>query len=279
MLSHTYIATPDPPPTGVRNPIHDSDGADAAGYAGALVAGVRTYGWTALTLQEELGAEWLGDGWVDFTLRRPLYAAESLAIELAASENRCQFEGFAGNGEDSRVVIEGQAGLGKASWYGVLDPPGDEGFVDRALSSNPLPSYSLDTVPLRQPLAPLSAYVNASAARRMVSEDLGVDVDFYEVNDKRLQPVHPYFLAARIAPLTRHNFTYGPTIHVRSQIQHLRPAYAERTFTVGAQIVDAYDRKGHWYQVLDGSVRDDEGEVARIRHHTIFSPRGVARPG
>ncbi len=278
-LSHEYVATPDPPPTGVRNPIHDTDGADAAGYAGALVAGVRTYGWAALTLQEALGDAWLGDGWVDFTLRRPLYAAEPLTVEVAAQDGEWQFKGLAGERGEVRCVVDGEAGLGRATWFGTLNPPGDEGFVEKTAGGDVLPAYGLDNVPLHQPLAPLSAYVTVSAARNMVVEDLGVDAGFYRVDDGQPQPVHPYFLAGRVAPLTRHNFTYGPTIHVRSQIQHIKPAIAERAFTVGGQIVDAYDRKGHWYQVLDCSVRDDEGEVARIRHHTIFSPRGLPRTG
>ena len=78
-----------------------------------------------------------------------------------------------------------------------------------------------------------------------------------------------------MAPLTRHNFTYGPTIHVRSQIQHVREARADAAFVVGAQIVDAYERNGHWYQVLDGIVSDDHGVLAMLRHHTIFRPRGT----
>ena len=76
-----------------------------------------------------------------------------------------------------------------------------------------------------------------------------------------------------MAPLTRHNFTYGPTIHVRSQIQNVREARSDRQIVVGAQIVEVYERKGHWYQVLDGIVTDQEGVLATIRHHTIFRPR------
>ena len=62
-----------------------------------------------------------------------------------------------------------------------------------------------------------------------------------------------------MAPLTRHNFTYGPTIHVRTQIQHRGPAPAEQEIVVGARIVEVYDRKDHWYQVLDGLVVGDAG--------------------
>ena len=71
------------------------------------------------------------------------------------------------------------------------------------------------------------------------------------VPDGRL---HPWFLAGRMAPLTRHNFTYGPTIHVRTQIQHRGLARADQEVVVGARIVEVYDRKDHWYQVLDGLV-------------------------
>jgi hypothetical protein len=86
-----------------------------------------------------------------------------------------------------------------------------------------------------------------------------------------------------MAPLTRHNFTYGPSIHVRTQIQHRGPAWAEQDVVVGARIVEVYDRNEHWYQVLDGLVVGDGGapgcaELARIRHHSIFRPRGTVMP-
>ena len=82
-----------------------------------------------------------------------------------------------------------------------------------------------------------------------------------------------------MAPLTRHNFTYGPTIHVRTQIQHLAPAPAGQQIVIGAQIVDAFDRKGHWYQVLDGVISGSADQpLARLRHTTIFRPRGTEMP-
>jgi hypothetical protein len=76
----SIIATADPPPSGVPNPIHAADGADAAGYTGALVAGVRTYGWAVETISKALGESWLDAGWIDYSLRRPLFAGEVLNI-------------------------------------------------------------------------------------------------------------------------------------------------------------------------------------------------------
>ena len=125
---------------------------------------------------------------------------------------------------------------------------------------------------------PLGAYVSAAGARRLRLDDLGQRSS--HVPDGCL---HPWFLAGRMAPLTRHNFTYGPTIHVRTQIQHRSLAHADQEVVVGARLVEVYDRKDHWYQVLDGLVVGGGGEagsseLARIRHLSIFRPRGTVTP-
>ena len=174
-----------------------------------------------------------------------------------------------------RVVLDGAVGLGPASWAGDIDPPEPGPALDPPAVR---PTYTIDSAPVGQPLRPLGAYVSAGAARRLSLDDLGQTSS--RVPDGRL---HPWFLAARMAPLTRHNFTYGPTIHVRTQIQHRGPARAEQEVVVGARIVEVYDRKDHWYQVLDGLVVGGGGapgcpELARIRHHSIFRPRGTIMP-
>ncbi len=268
----TIIATADPPPQGVPNPIHNVAGADAAGYAGALVAGVRTYGWAATTITRALGESWLEQGWVDFSLKRPLYAEEPMRTDVEPDGEVWTVTCTAGSGANERIVLQGTAGLNEAAWAGDLEPPAPSPGSD-ALET--LPGYDLAHVPYRQPLRPLSVYVSNEAAESMVFEDLGLQSERYLSAGNEPVYVHPYFIAARMAPLTRHNFTYGPTIHVRSQIQHRREAKANCEIIVGAQIVDAYDRHDHWYQVLDGIVTDDSGTLAIIRHHTIFRPRGT----
>lgn len=268
----TVVATPDPPPTGIPNPIHAEDGATGAGYRGALVAGVRTYGWVADAVRAVTGTEWLAQGWADVTLRRPLYAGELVAIDLDPQPGiEPATWSVRASVEDSRVVLDGRAGLGVASWFDTIRVPA------RTPAEPPpriRPTYSLDDVPKRQPLRSLGAYVNAAAARRLATEDLGLTETTLPVG-----AVHPWFLAARMAPLTRHNFTYGPTIHVRTQIQHLAVAAADHQIVISAQIVDAYERNDHWYQVLDGTVWDDTGqELARLKHTSIFRPRGTEMP-
>lgn len=269
----TVVATADPPANGVPNPIHDAAGAHDAGYSGALVAGVRTYGWAAATITRGLGERWLEQGWVDYSLRRPLYAGEPLRTVVKRNGEICTVACTAGTGSNERIVLDGTAGLNEAPWFGDLTPPTPSPGLDPLES---LPGYDLEHVPLWQPLRPLAVFLSAEDAQSLVVEDLGLPSERYS-RSATGGFVHPYFLAGRMAPLTRHNFTYGPTIHVRSQIQHRREARANCEITVGAQIVDAYDRNQHWYQVLDGIITDQISELAVIRHHTIFRPRVAQR--
>jgi hypothetical protein len=268
-VARTVVATPDPPPSGIPNPVHGDEGASAAGYAGALVAGVRTWGWVADALAVAAGPGWRDHGWADFTLPRPLFAGEEVAITVAPEAGGWSVAAAVGD----RVVLAGTAGLGDAAWLGELDPPPPA----PAVGPPPVrPTYTVDSAPIGTPLRPLGAYVSGPAAVAIATTELGLE-------RSALPPgrLHPWFLAARMAPLTRHNFTYGPTIHVRTQVQHRGPALADREVVAGARIVEAYDRKGHWYQVLDGLVHEGGSagrELARLRHHTIFRPRGTELP-
>lgn len=272
------IATPDPPPRGIPNPIHGDEGAAGAGYAGALVAGVRTYGWVVEAVLGVAGDRWATDGWADVSLRRPLYAGERLAIDVQpddASPDGWSVRATAVAGD--RLVLDGRVGLGRAAFAGEIEPPSWSVPADPP----PLrPTYTIDSVPTRSALRPLGVTIEERAARRIALDELGQQDSAVPAGT-----IHPWFLAARMAPLTRHNFTYGPTIHVRTQIQHLAAAPSGGRLTIGAQIVDRWERNEHWYQLLDGSLWVDQlgsagapVEVARLRHTTIFRPRGTVMP-
>jgi len=190
-LSDTVLTTPDPPTDGIHNPIHDASGADAAGYAGALVAGVRTYGWAAATIARALGESWLDHGWVDYRLRRPLYAGESLNIVVEREAQSWAVTCSAGEGAERRVVLDGTAGHENAPWLSDLQAP-EPMPAEAAPASRP--GYDLDGVPLNQPLRPLGAYVTPEAARNMVLEDLHLADEHYIEPVSGSRFVHPYFL-------------------------------------------------------------------------------------
>lgn len=272
-IEHHLVATHDPPPKGIPNPIHDDEGADGAGYGGALVAGVRTYGWAAEAIIEALGEEWLACGWVDFSLRRPLFTGDDVTIGVARDGDQWMLKVSARGRGEPRTVLDGTCGLDEAPFVHEIAAPSPRPAED---PPEVRPTYGIGTVPLRQQLRPLGVDVSVGATHRLATEDLGLAAPRYLSDDP---VIHPYFVAGRMAPLTRHNFTYGPTIHVRSQIQHRGVARGGQSVTITAEIVDAYDRKDHWYQVLDGVVSGSAtGEIALLRHHTIFRPRGTTMP-
>lgn len=262
----TLVATHDPPPKGIPNPIHSDDGATSSGYAGSLVAGVRTYGWAVDEVVSTAGEQWLDNGWIDFTLHRPVFVDDEVVFDAA--------DGAIDVSTANGSVLTGTFGVGEASFLAELNPPAPVFGVD---PPEVRPTYTLESAPIAQPLRPLSVYVSRGGSERLATNDLGLAAG------KWADRVHPYFLAGRMAPLTRHNFTYGPTIHFRTQMQHLGFVASEQSLTINARITEVYERNGHWYQVLDGEIVATAGRepadmetaqpVARLRHHTIFRPR------
>ena len=150
-LVRQVTATPDPPPTGIPNPVHSEAGASAAGYRGALVAGVRTYGLVADVLSEAAGPTWRDTGWADVTLRRPLFAGEELTITVTPEGQgwSLRAEVLADGSVDratpgiaARLILDGEAGLGTAPWFADIDPPGRRAGED---PPHVRPTYTLDS--------------------------------------------------------------------------------------------------------------------------------------
>ena len=63
-------------PEHARNPIHTDEGARAAGFPRALVAGVTTYGYLTQPLITAWGEEWVANGGGEVRFRRPVFDAD-----------------------------------------------------------------------------------------------------------------------------------------------------------------------------------------------------------
>ena len=74
-----------------------------------------------------------------------------------------------------------------------------------------------------------------------------------------------------MTPLLKHSFQYGPSIHTRSQVVHVGAGFAGEGVVVNGRFIEAFERHGHHYAVLDGLVSAPSGAaIARLRHTTIF---------
>ena len=72
-------------PEHARNPIHTDEGARAAGFERALVAGVTTYTYMTHPIVEAWGLDWLTFGGGEVRFRRPVFAGDTLQLQADAS--------------------------------------------------------------------------------------------------------------------------------------------------------------------------------------------------
>ncbi len=252
----------DPDNMNIGNVIHANQGAREYGYKAALVGGVTVYGWTVPAVLQALGAEWLDNGWVDVSFRRPTYPGDEMTARV--TERDGGFDLTMTN-QDGETCLSGEVGLGKAPWFADLRSPSR-----RAAELRPpeTPQLTLEVAPVGQDLRPMAVPLSKEDAASFAREREQDDDAPYRGDTPR---IHPGWLAARMTPLIHHSYTYGPAIHARSHIQNLAPAFAGQTVTVAGNFREAFERKGHSYGIVDGVILSEDGrELARLRHTTIF---------
>ena len=269
-LVTTKVAIPDPAETAEANPIHGAQGAAAAGYAGALVAGIHTYGWASIAIVGLLGDGWLERGWVDVSYRRPVYAGDVLHTTVEAAGAHFTVSTAKADGT---IVLEGTAGLGDATWFPDLEIP-ERRVAEPPVAEADLMRMLLETAPVHEDFRPMAVDATLSFARSWASTRLADDDPRWQDGERPY--LQPSFLAGRMTPLFRHNYRYGPAIHARSQIQHLTAARAGQQLTVAARLHAAYERKGHHYHESDCWIFGADGTALAAKRHTgvfLLRPR------
>jgi hypothetical protein len=260
---HITAFMEDPDNMNIGNIIHANGGAQQYGYKAALVGGVTVYGWTIPAVLQALGPRWLDDGWIDVSFRHPTYPGDEMTATVSEQDGGvCELKMI---NQDGVACLIGELGLGRAPWLDDLRVP-----LRRTAEPRPgeVPQLTLGVAPVGKDLRPMAVPLTAAEARTFALERERDHDALFTGERPRL---HPGWLAGRMTPLIHHSYNYGPAIHARSHIQSLAPAYAGQTVTVAGHFRDAYERKGHHYAVVDGLILgEDGGELARIRHTTIF---------
>ena len=251
----------------IPNPIHSTAVAAEYGFRAALVGGVTVYGWTVPAILEALGEEWLEHGWADVSFRRPVYPGDQMTATVEQSGDGWRLSMLK---EDGECCIAGFVGLGKGPFLPGLAMP-DRTYPESRGAN--LPQLTMEDAPIGEDIRPMAVPLSLKdAADYMTTKQLDDHPRWFGERGR----IHPGWLAARMTPLMHHSYDYGPSIHTRTQAQYLAPAIAGQTLTVAGHFLDAYERKGHHYAVVDGAIfAEDRTLLARIRHTTIFR---VAKP-
>jgi acyl dehydratase len=253
----------DPDNMNIVNVIHANQGAREYGYKAALVGGVIVYGWAIPAVLQAFGADWLARGWADVSFRRPTYPGDELVARVGEHDDgSCE---LTITNQDGEVCVSGEVGIGDAAWLAELTLPAELTARPRPDS---LPRLTLANAPVGRDLRPMAVPISRQEATAFAL-DQEADADPLWAGERAL--VHPGWLAGRMTRLMHHSYDYGPSIHTRSQIQNLAAVEAGQTLAVAGRFVDAFERKGHHYAVVDGLIVAEDGRhLCRLRHTTIF---------
>ena len=247
----------------VVNPIHSTDFARRHGFRGALVGGVTVWGWATPVILEALGDAWLDRGWAQFAFRQPTYPGDRITIRVSPGEAGAHAVTMTNH--DGVDCVVATVGLGDGPWLRELTTPERR---TAAPAPNPKPELTLADPPLGRDLVPMAQPMFLNDAREYIRVSQRTeDPRFGGVRPR----IHPGWLAGRFEDLLRHNFSVPASMHTRSRVQHLAPAWAGQAIVSAARMIDAYERKGHHFGVFDCLVLSEAGALlAHVRHTTIF---------
>jgi acyl dehydratase len=224
-------------PEHARNPIHTDEGARAAGYPAALVAGVTTYAYLTHPLAVAWGMPWVSRGGAEVRFRSPVFADDELVCTPRVDA-------------DGSVAVAATVGADhqvRAEVVAVRSAPG----------ASPLRSgESLETVEVTLDGEWGDRYGN----------HVGDPLDLYT----REGVVHPAVWPALANHVVHAQVARGPWVHVRSAVAHHAAVPVGSVAAVRSAVIRRFERSGE-RAVLDVRVEVDGVAVASIEHEAIVA--------
>ncbi len=224
-------------PRHARNPIHTDEGARAAGYPAALVAGVTTYAYLTHPVVEVWGMEWLRAGGAEVRFRSPVFADDELVCTPR----------FEADGTMAVAATVGDDHTVRAEITAVRHGP----------TASPLRSG--------EDLEPVEVSLAGEFGDRY-GVDVGDPLDLYT----REGVVHPAVWPALANHVVHTQVARGSWVHVRSAVVHHAAVPVGRPAVVRAAVVRRFERGGE-RAVLDVRVEVDDEPVASIEHEAIVA--------
>lgn len=225
-------------PDHADNLIHTDEGAIAAGFERALVAGTTVYAYLTHPLTEAWGMDWLTGGGGELRLRHPVFDRQPVDCVVDRVEpDRCVVSAMTDRDDQGgpRATFE--------AWRQADAPAPRDG--------DPLPSFSLvlDQSHLDYGLR------------------AGDNLGFYAEHN-----IAPPVVWANLANMVFNaNLVTGPWIHVRSRIVHQGVAEIGRTVEIESVLIDRFDSRAGERALVDMLLRVDDQPVATIEHEAIIT--------
>jgi hypothetical protein len=230
-----------------ENRIHEGHVAAEYGFRAGLVPGVTIYGYMASAVMERLGPKWLRHGAIDIRFFEPFYEGEEVAVSIS-------------NLPEGRIQVEADARASATAWIDdvklLIGYPSEYPVIKQKASR--------ETIQAGKILGTFEKTLDLSHA------GVSAPLDAF-IGSERF--AHPAVILGLANELLMHNYTLGPWIHAGSEVRNSKPAQDGEHLEVRGKIVEAYERKGHEFVVLDVAVLSGGVLVSRIRHTAIWKPR------
>jgi acyl dehydratase len=233
MIVRPWTVTARNLPEHARNPIHTDEGAQAAGFPRALVAGVTTYAYLTHPLIEAGGADHLAGSRTEVAFRSPVFLDDEVLCQPRV----------VGTDVIVSAWVDGQ----------------ERATVRASRSDQPAPELR-DGERLRSYSLVLEGEFGDEYGSR-AGDDLRVCTD--------LGLVHPAVWPALANHVVHAQVANGSWIHTNSIIDHHRLVPVGSTAEVSSVVVRRLDSRAGVRAVLDVRIEVDGEAVVTIEHHAI----------
>ncbi|MEM7287766.1 MAG: MaoC family dehydratase [Actinomycetota bacterium] len=217
-------------PEHADNPIHTDEGARAAGYPAAVVAGTTVYALMTHPAAAAWGDAWIGRGGCEVRFRGPVLADDGVECRVAP-------------GADGRWTVEAVARDEVTSTLEVwLDAD-----VPEARAGEQLPSIELMLD------ATWAEYGTRSGDDLATYTERGI--------------AHPAVWPSLGNRVFKEHLVTGPWIHTRSRIAHAAVVARDTPIRIDSVVVDRFDTRAGRRAVVDCHISDRDGRVLCVIEH------------
>jgi acyl dehydratase len=226
-------------PEHAGNLIHTDEGARAAGFERALVAGVTTYAYLTHPIVDAWGEDWVAGGGGEVRFRRPVFDQDTVECRPRPDGDAVLVEALTGTGDDPRATLRA---------------------VRSAAAPTQLPTERLPTI-----TAELTGEFGFDYGLRA-----GEHLDLYV--DRRI--VHPAVWSAMGNLVMRTFLVRGPWIHTRSLVRHHAVAHDGDVADLSSGVVRRFTHRHGESAVIEVRIEVRGRLVASLEHEAIVSLAG-----
>ena len=219
-----------------RNPIHTDEGGKAAGFDGALVAGVTVYAYLTNPILTLWGVDWLREGSSVVEFKSPVLADELVECITVLDDMSLNVNATVSNQIRAQCTA----------------------FIGKPVSSNS-PDSSIELLETEE--------IHLVNEWENYGHRLGDDHEIYS----ELGVIHPAVWPSLANYVVEKNLVTGAWVHTRSKISHHDLVQIGSVATLESRVINRFETKAGNRAVINVAATVEGEKVAEVEHEAIVS--------